>query len=222
MGSSTTASPPSTDTTQTTTSSVDSTSSTTTALTTTDAACGMSWDPCNPSGCCDGYICVGQADKSEVCCAVGDGSCYCACEGHEGLDAVPAACAALEVPPFDDFTEFAGWLEEPSVVRATSHATYQCSSIDLSSPFDADLECPCTGFLSFIQLALPDASFDVGETTATLTEVSASCRDVCSIDGNESPNVPFQILAVSETCVIGETVGLGYDIRVYVDRGACP
>lgn len=216
-----TTTPMMTETTQSTTPPGDSTTTVSGDSSTTAPACGMAGAQCGPGGCCDGFICVEQADLTEICCEVGDGNCYCACENHEGLDAVPEACTGLDVPPFDDFAELAGWLEGPSTIRGTSHAPYYCSSLDISDPFSVDIDCPCTGFLDFVQVELPSDTFELGESMATFSSVSASCRDVCSPDGFDT-DLTFEILAVSETCIIGETVGLMYDTRIYVDRTPCP
>ena len=196
----------------TTSTSTGTTTTETTATETSASACGVDGDPCTP--CCAGYICIGQADKSEICCEIGDDRCYCVCENHDELEAVPEACTGLDLPPFAGDTEVAGWLAEPDIIRATSHEPYYCSPTGPRGRV-----CPCAGFLEFFEVELPSPSYELGEVMVISTSTVASCRDLCDVETN-SQDRPFEIIAVTETCIVGETTG-GGAFRVYVDRNAC-
>ncbi len=148
----------------------------------------------------------------------------CECGIGLELDPIPAQCADLGVPPMNPTgMRYAAWVEGNTVLTST-HEDYYCWAQDLAYP---EIECPCSGAVILEQYEFAAESFEVGETTATLAAASASCGDVCWIEDNRTPPLAYQdvaieILAVSDTCIIGETTSFEPNTRFYAARDACP
>lgn len=149
--------------------------------------------------------------------------CECTLDG-EVLDPMPDACEDLEVPPMEEpGPRYSGWLTGPSTIMASTLAVYYCQDPDLSG---ANIECPCSNFSSLRRYDFAAPPLEVGEVTAALATAEAYCADVCNAQGSESDpasydEFPIQVLAVSDTCIILETMHPNFNERVYVDRQAC-
>jgi hypothetical protein len=144
----------------------------------------------------------------------------CACEAMSDIEELPAACTDLEVDPVDptQIGELSGWLSDPMTVVATTHEPYLCTD----APFERDsLQCPCVGWLRWMQLDFAEAPAAVGGYDVTIHNADASCSDTCNREVSSQPDFGVQILAADEDCFIVETVDWEYTVRFYVDRTAC-
>jgi hypothetical protein len=160
-----------------------------------------------------------EANTTEDC---ETGDCDVPCEPMTELEPIPEACVDLEVPPFEG-RQLAGWQAGPNTLMAATHEAYHC----LAPEFSLDqLTCACVGDVIVHQYDFGSSTFAVGETTVTLVAANASLQDSCIVSyehfSDSVEDFPVAILATSDDCIIGETLGWEYNTRFYVARQACP
>lgn len=146
------------------------------------------------------------------------GGCDPSCGGTELDPVIPSACQGIDLPELgEDVFDRAAALTSPTRILIANIEEYQCAE-----ELDPDeLQCPCIGDLRLYPIALADATYEQGTQSVTYNSVSASLDDTCSRDDEGPFEADVEILAVTETCIVGELPLFDHTLRFHADRSVC-